>query len=142
MIIITIPIGMFIGNEMMGKLGEPLYFYGAIFMSLWTLSGSLGFFNMAINPTKKSEVSEKLSKRDKKARSFSLLLLFIVKVLTIIGMFVLFYMFEPVLNYDEYPIYIFQWLIYIIPCLCWLLGAFWIFDKMKKWIKKRYGTGA
>ncbi len=142
MIIITIPIGMFIGNEMMGKLGEPLYFYGAISMSLWTLSGSLGFFCLAINPTEKSEVSEKLSKRDKKVRRFLLLLLFIGKVLTIIGMFVLYYMFEPTINYDEFPIYIFQLLIYIIPCLCWLLGAFWIFDKMKKWIKKKYETEA
>jgi len=142
MIIITIPIGIFIGNEMNEKLGEPLYFYGWISVSLWILSGSLGFFCLAINLTEKSEVLEKLSKRDKRARRFLLLLLFIVKVLTIIGMFVLYYMFEPTINYDEFPIYIFQLLIYIIPCLCWLLGAFWIFDKMKKWIKKKYETGA
>ena len=141
-VIITIPIGIFIGNEMNGKLGEPLYFYGWISMSLWILSGLVGFIGMAINTAEKSEVSEKLSKRDKKARRFLLSLLFIVKVLTIIGMFVLYYMFEPALNYDEYPIYIFQMLIYIIPCLCVLLGALWIFNKMKKWIKKRYETGA
>lgn len=141
MIIISIPIGIFIGNKMNGKLGESLYFYGWITMSLWILSGSLGLFGLAINPTEKSEVSEKLSKRDKKVRRFLLLLLFILKVLTIIGMFVLYYMFEPTINYDEFPIYIFQLLIYIIPCLCGLLGAFWVFDKMKKWINKRYGTG-
>jgi len=138
-IIIVIPIGMFISNEMNEKLGEPLYFYGWISLSLWILSGCLGFFGVAICPTDKSEVSEILSKRDKKARRFLLLLLFIVKVLTIIGIIVLYYMFEPELNYDEFPIYIFQWLIYIIPYLCGFFGAFWIFNKMKKWIKKRYG---
>ena len=140
-VIITIPMSIFIGNEMNGKLEEPLYFYGWISISLWILSGSLGFFGLAINPTEKSDVSEILSKRDKKARRFLLLLLFLLKVLTIIGMIVLYHMFEPMINYDEFPIYIFQLLIYIIPCLCWLLGAFWVFDKMKKWIKKRYGTG-
>lgn len=141
-VIIVIPIGIFIGNEMNGKLGEPLYFYGWISLSLWLLSGCLGFFSVAINPTEKSEVSAKLSKRDKKARRFLLLLLFIMKVLTIIGMFILYYMFEPALNYDEFPIWIFQWLIYSSPYVCGLLGAFWIFNKMKKWIKKRYKTGA
>lgn len=140
-VIIVIPIGMFIGNEMNGKLGEPLYFYGTISVSLWILSGFLGFLGLVINLTEKSEVSEKLSKRDKKARRFLLLLLFIVKVLTIIGMIVLYYIFQPTLNYDEFPIFIFQMLIYVIPCVCVFFGVIWIFNKMKKWIKKRYGTG-
>jgi len=141
-VIITIPIGIFIGNEMNGKLGEPFHFYGWISLSLWILSGLVGFLGLAINTTEKSEVSEKLSKRDRKRRSFLLLLLFIVKVLTIIGMLVLYYIFQPAVNYDEFPIYTFQMLIYIIPCLCVLLGALWIFNKMKKWIKKKYETGA
>ena len=131
-VIIMIPIYMIIGNEMNGKLGEPLYFYGWISLSLWLLSGCLGFLCVAINPTERSEVSEKLSKKDKKTRSFLLLLLFIVKVLAIIGIFVLYYMFEPALNYDEFPIWIFQWLIYISPYMGGLLGAFWIFNTMKK----------